>query len=114
MSERKTQNRRNSERWPAETYAALTFHGHPSISDSFGAVVNVSGGGMRVRTPQPPVRFMRLTARIAIGEQVFEVPCKCTWVTKGDKGMCDVGLSFDPRNAQAQSFVQAFERSRPE
>ena len=108
MSEPHIDNRRRMQRWPAETYASLTMNSQHVCGEAFGAVLDVSRGGMRIRTPQPPVKFMKVTVRIALGEQVFEILCKCVRVVRGTGGNFDVGLSFDPEEASAAEFLKAF------
>ena len=108
MSIPHTQNHRSAERWPADTYASLSTSTCQGVKEGFGAVLDISRGGMRIRTPQPPVRFMKVLVRIAVAEQLFEIPCKCVRVLRGDGGNFDVGLSFDPLLPDAEAFLAAF------
>lgn len=108
MTEAHTDNRRRAPRWPADTYASLSMNSQHMCGEAFGAVLDISRGGMRVRTPQPPVKFMKVMVRIALGEMLFEIPCKCVRVVKAPKGNFEVGLSFDPHEANAAAFLKAF------
>jgi|RhiMethySRZTD1v2_1073278.scaffolds.fasta_scaffold1770637_2 hypothetical protein len=113
MAKSRTQNRRRSDRWPANTYASVSVDSQHGIGDSFAAVLDVSHGGIRIRTPQPPVRYTRLKLRIALGEELFELPCKCVRVTRAERGNYEVGFSFDPDCEEAITFLNAFEK-RPD
>ena len=108
MTEPRTDNRRRAERWPADTYASLSMNSQHGCSEAFGAVLDVSRGGLRVRTPQPPVKFMKVAVRIALGERLFEIPCKCVRVVRVQGGNFEVGLAFDPAEANAAEFLKAF------
>lgn len=101
-------NKRRHARAPADTYAALTVKGLDGGNQAFGAVLDVSPGGLRVRTPQPPVKFTKVVVRIAIGETVHELACRCVRVQKGARGNFDVGLQFDATTEAGSAFMAAF------
>ena len=101
--------KRREPRWPADTYAALTVKGLEGGNQAFGAVLDVSAGGLRVRTPQPPVKFTKVVVRIALGEVVHELPCRCARVQKVERGNFDVGLQFDATSEAAIAFIAAFQ-----
>ena len=105
MTKTRTRDRRKSGRLPANTCAALLVEGVTGCNQAFGAVMDISRGGIRVRTPQPPEKFDRVTVRIAVGEAVHELRCRCVRVQKVGRATYDVGLHFDPELVTASDLL---------
>ncbi len=107
------QERRRSPRVPAETYASLEVEGLNANDQGFAVVIDVSSGGIRVRTPQPPHKGHRVIVRVAVGEELFRVRAHVARVVKFEEGVWDVGLAYSTLDRLKVEFLEAFFQENP-
>ena len=79
-----------------------------------GEIKNLSGGGMLIATPRPPMPGTRVVVRIAepTGGREFFFPCRVVWRVSGPRGR--MGVVFDgipTRDAFLQETTGVWRRS---
>ncbi len=103
---------RRAERHAAELiFAAITEPGtatEGTRDQAFGVVLDVSEGGMRLATPQPPKAKRRVQVRVAIEEQIFAIEANVRWVKQVRVRTYEVGLRFDAEDFGKAEFLADF------
>lgn len=107
-SDRTTSDRRRAARLPGEAFASLLFDGLEGCDQAFCVVVDVSKGGMRLRTPQPPPSGQSVRVRVALGEDICDVRGRVVRVAALGSHSYDVGLAYDPDSEQGAAFLRTF------
>jgi hypothetical protein len=101
-------NRRRHERRPLQTYAALETRGLIVNDQAFLAVVDVSRGGIGLRTGQPPEVGEPVVLRLAIGEDIHTIDATVARVAPRGHGLFDIGLDWSHCDPTALAFLDQF------
>jgi hypothetical protein len=108
LSEPTDDEKRLSQRLPADqVFAAVTVH-RLGEDQAFGVVLNVSETGLLVRTPQPPPVPSHCTLRVSVEEDVYEVSASASRVVSIGNGAYDVGFEISAADGQRIAFLKAF------
>jgi hypothetical protein len=99
---------RRSDRLAVNSYAAIQVSGLLPNDQAFGKVINVSQGGILVRTPQAPPIGQHAIVRAAKGEEVFAMNALVVRVAEVGPHCYDVALQFLSKESEQHRFIQAF------
>ncbi|MEO0479126.1 MAG: PilZ domain-containing protein [Planctomycetota bacterium] len=109
-SERPTETklRPRSARLKSDQIFAALIDTVTGADQAFGVVRNVSSSGIGLITPQPPHKGARITAKLSVGEQMFELRMRVARSDPDPSGQTMVGLSFERHDEQRKAFLKAF------
>ena len=84
------------------------------FDQAFCVVMDVSEGGMRVRTPQPPLAGAQITLRVALGDQISKLLAHVVRVEEIGPWTYDVGLSLILTGPHANGLLEAIRNNQDE
>lgn len=112
MKDLKVRDERAATRYAAEMiFAAITVPETAradALDQAFAVVVDVSPGGMRVATPQPPPLHCNVRVRVALDEHILEVDAYTIWIQQLRQETHFVGLEFATEGEEAEAFLRDF------
>jgi hypothetical protein len=91
-----------------QAYAALQTFGLVANDQAFLAVVDISRGGIGLRTGQPPELGEPVTLRLAIGEDIHTIQATVARVAPRGHGLYDIGLDWSHSDAGSLKFLDEF------